>query len=170
MSPASDNRAESMYFAQPYSLSTTGFYFTDLEDYTVKASKARDDYGTPVEEFEIQYIDGDHAELFNAVGVNQANLGKWFDLLDAMDGDADRATIACYLAGQGYALDDLSSRWDDYSLHHGRRADYARGYVEDCYEIPGNLANYIDYYLLGRDMELEGSITEINHNLLIVGG
>ena len=42
--------------AQPYDISASGFYFDSLEDYQAKAAKARNDYGDPVEEFEIQFI------------------------------------------------------------------------------------------------------------------
>ena len=38
-----------------------------------------DRYGNLVEEFEIQFIDGDNAQLFEACGINQANLNRWFD-------------------------------------------------------------------------------------------
>jgi hypothetical protein len=168
--PSSRNRAESSYFAQPYSISATGFYFTDLEDYRAKAATAKDDYGMPVEEFEIQYIDGDDAALFRAVGVSQASLADWFELLDELDGNEDGKIIACYLAGQGYGMEELSSGWDDYSLYRGTAAEYAEEFVSDCYQIPGNLAFYIDYEWLGRDMVLEGSIAEIKYDLLIIGG
>ncbi|MDQ0314912.1 hypothetical protein [Amorphus orientalis] len=53
--------AKSVYFAQPYSLAAVGFYFSDLAEYEAKVSRCRDDHGMPVEEFELQYIDGDHA-------------------------------------------------------------------------------------------------------------
>ncbi|WP_299624300.1 hypothetical protein [uncultured Tateyamaria sp.] len=45
--------------AQPYDLAATGFCFEDYDDYAQKATKLRNDYGDPVEEFEIQFIDGE---------------------------------------------------------------------------------------------------------------
>lgn len=162
--------AEPRYFAQPYSLDAVGFSFTDLADYEAKAAKAVDRFGMPVEEFELQYIDGEHYRLFNALGVAQASLEPWFELLEELDDDGDRYLIACHLAENGYAVDDLSSRWDDYSVYHGTAADYARELVEDCYEVPGNLESYLDYERLGRDMVLEGSITELEYEILLVGG
>lgn len=165
-----NNRAESMYFAQPYNICATGFYFTDFADYQEKARHRVDNYGIPVEEFEIQYIDGEDAALFAAVGVSQANLIDWFELLSELDGNEDAKIIACYLAGQGYGMEELSSGWDDYSLYHGTAADYAEEYVSECYQIPDNLAFYLDYARLGRDMVLEGSITELEHDLLLIGG
>ncbi|KAA6490832.1 hypothetical protein DXT98_01340 [Agrobacterium sp. ICMP 7243] len=134
-----------MYFAQPYTISATGFYFTDLEEYQTKAAAAVDDYGQPVEEFELQYIDGEFAELFNAVRVSQASLAEWFDLLDALGRDEDHYRIACHLAGLGYALDELADRWDDYSVYHGTAADYAAEIVADCYNLPDPIVSYSEY-------------------------
>ena len=171
MSPVlSGARAKSSYFAQPYNLSATGFYFEDLDDYNAKAEGLRDDYGQPVEEFELQYIDGDHARLFNALRVSQASLADWFDLLDDLDDDEDRYLIACHLADMGYAVDDLSQHWDDYRIYRGTAADYAEEVVSECYEVPGNLEAYIDYERLGRDMVLGGDITELEHDLILIGG
>lgn len=164
------NRAESSYFAQPYNLSATGFYFTDLADYEALAAVAADDDGRPVEEFEIQYIDGDHAELFAALHVSQASLAAWFDLLDALGDDGDRYLVACHLAGLGYEPSEIVRRWDDYSLYHGTAADYAAEIVAECYTLPGNLEAYIDYERLGRDMVLGGDITELAHDLILLGG
>jgi len=40
--------------AQPYDISANGFFFTSAEEYTQKANNCRNDFGGPVEEFEIQ--------------------------------------------------------------------------------------------------------------------
>jgi len=163
-------RAESMYFAQPYNLSATGFYFADLEEYQTKTATAVDSFGQPVEEFELQYIDGDHAALFNALRISQASLAGWFELVDSLGDDEDRYLIACHLAELGYAIDELADRWDDYSLYRGTAADYAAEMVADCYELPDTIIAYIDYERLGRDMILGGDITELAHDLILLGG
>jgi hypothetical protein len=47
------------FYAQPYDISATGFYF-DIEDqYQAKIRTIKNDYGQTVEEFEIQFIDGE---------------------------------------------------------------------------------------------------------------
>ena len=48
--------------AQPYDLAANGFYFETAEEFTVKAKANRNDYGQEVEEYEIQFIDGDHID------------------------------------------------------------------------------------------------------------
>jgi len=37
------------------------------------------------EEFELQCIDGDHAELFEVAGVCQANLHEWLEMLEEVE-------------------------------------------------------------------------------------
>lgn len=46
-------------YAQPYDISATGFYFDTADQYAEKVVKVKNDYGQPVEEFEIQFIDGE---------------------------------------------------------------------------------------------------------------
>lgn len=162
--------ANTVYHAQPYSLDAVGFYFDSLEEYQEKAARAVDRFGQPVEEFEIQFIDGEEYKLFNALGVTQASLAAWFELLDELDDNEDRYLIACFLAENGHDAKDIPVRIDDYSVYRGSAEDYAREIVEDCYEIPANLQYYIDYEKLGRDMVLEGSITELEHEVLLLGG
>ena len=57
--------------ATPYNLDASGFYFDSLEDYQTKAENHLDRFGKLVEEFEIQFIDGDDSALFNACGINR---------------------------------------------------------------------------------------------------
>ncbi|MEP1933635.1 MAG: antirestriction protein ArdA, partial [Roseibium sp.] len=73
-------------FAQPYDISAQGFYFSNFEDYQTKAASAVNSYGQRVEEFEIQFIDGEDidCELAKAYGINQANLKSYFSAVDEL--------------------------------------------------------------------------------------
>jgi hypothetical protein len=73
---------KNQYFAKPYNGDVTGFYFTKYSDYSEQAASLEDSYGEPVDELELYFIDGDNAQLFNALGINQANLEQWFDELE----------------------------------------------------------------------------------------
>lgn len=161
--------AESVYFAQPYSLDATGFYFRSLADYRAQVAQCRDAFGRPVEEFEIQYIDGDLHALFAALAVNQATLAEWFETYATFDPDSDRTIIFIWLLEQGYDVSDALEACDDFSLFAGTAADYARTLVEDCVELTDWVSRYLDYEALGRDMVLGGSIHELDHRRLIVG-
>ena len=96
-----------IYHATPYDISATGFYFETLDECRERASRHRNEYGDPVEEYEIQFIDGDNYELFKAIGVNQANLPLWFDQFE--DLDEDEAARAIYLAGTNVSRRKRSS-------------------------------------------------------------
>lgn len=70
--------------AQPYDTSATGFYFKSLEEYQKTAPTIKNDFGGTVEEFEIQLIDADgiDCELAKAIGINQANIERFFECVE----------------------------------------------------------------------------------------
>lgn len=92
-----------IYHATPYDISAMGFYFSSYEDYEQQAKRHTNANGNPVEEYEIQFIDGDNCKLFEALNVNQANLKQWFDDFEDLDGEG--FIKALYLA------DDLNAAW-----------------------------------------------------------
>jgi hypothetical protein len=46
-------------YANPYNIDANGFQFSSVEEFTQKAAALRDRFGNPVEEFEIDYLEGD---------------------------------------------------------------------------------------------------------------
>lgn len=152
------------YFAQPYNLDAAGFYFHDFEDYTAKADGLLDAFGCPVEEFEVQFIDGSSAdaELFAAAGINQANLEQWFDELEDLD-EMEKAALFAILE-LGYNLDQALEKMEDATLYQGRLEDAAEELFDEIYasEIPEHLQSYIDYSRFARDCELSGDMSEFS--------
>ena len=71
-------------YAQPYDISATGFYFSNVETYHAEAAELRNSYGDRIEEFEIQFIDGSRldCELAKAFAINQTNFAAFFDAAD----------------------------------------------------------------------------------------
>ncbi|OGT95948.1 MAG: antirestriction protein [Gammaproteobacteria bacterium RIFOXYB2_FULL_38_6] len=81
--------------------------------------------------------------------------------------------IACFieehsgLAGEllnqfGGNIDDARQAIEEcYYGCYSSLADYAEELTEGCYQIPENLAYYIDYERMGRDMEMSGDIFTI---------
>ena len=90
-------------YANPYNIDAAGFYFESADEFTEKAQNLTDRYGNHVEEFEIDFIDGDDAALFNACGINQANLNTWFDEIEALD-DHEKVNLYYLLNVAGYTL------------------------------------------------------------------
>lgn len=168
--PASETSSEhgvsgDAYFAQPYNLDAHGFYFRTFEDYERKAESLRDRYGNPVEEFEIQFIDGDDGALFDACGINQSNLSTWFDDIEGRD---EHEKVALYfLTGVlGYALDAALDKMDDVMLFHGDAQEAAEELFDDCYarEIPDHLRCYFDIEKFARDLEIGGDFAEFDYD------
>ncbi len=148
-------------FAQPYNLDSQGFYFHSTEEFESKSENLRDRFGCPVEEFEIQFIDGDDAELFEACGIDQSNLSTWFDDIEVLD---DHEKISLYfLAGNlGYDLDSAIDKIDEVIIFHGDAQEAAEELFDDCYAhtIPDNLRFYFDIEKFAHDLEANGDFNE----------
>ncbi len=90
-------------------------------------------------------------------------------------------TIACFLIEhEGYGAELLNYAGDIESAQrlydeafqgeYCNLEDYARTFTEETQELPNNLAYYIDYERMGRDMELTGDIFTIQsdvHTILV---
>ena len=151
----------STLYANPYDISAQGFYFTSLEDYEKKAADLRNEYGQPVEEFEIDFIDGENADLFAAFGVNQANLEHWFEI-DEMDLSDEQKVAFFYLVSDlGKTAQEALELIDDVSIFEGKPSDYVEEILDEIYpDIPQGLRGYIDTEAMARDMRLNGEIAE----------
>ena len=158
--------------AQPYDLSATGFYFESAEEFDAKANTNRSAYGQRVEEYEIQFIDGDaiDCDLAKAVGLNQANFGAYLEAADRWNIDGKRKVIVA-VGECGYEF-DASTRpigfdVDIYELTSLR--ELAEQFVEDGLydDIPERLQSYIDYDAIARDLSCEFSLIEIAGERLI---
>lgn len=155
-----------IYHATPYDISATGFYFSSIDEYRERAATHRNAYGQPVEEYEIQFIDGETHALFQAIGVNQANLELWFDHFEDMDDE--EAVRVIYLAGyECLAAEDILDRLDDVILFEGTVREYAEEYIESTgllAEVPESLRYYIDIDAFARDLRIGGDVTDIEIN------
>ena len=98
--------------ATPYNIDATGFYFENVSEYETKATIQVDRFGNLVEEFEIQFIDGDDAELFEACAINQANLNRWFDNIEFLQ-DFEKAGLYYLVAIAGYNLEQALTKIDE---------------------------------------------------------
>lgn len=144
------------FHAMPYDTSKQGFYFTDFDSYIkgVEASGA--------EEFELQFIDGDDAELFNACGINQANLAQWFDDVEVLD---DHEKISLFYLMDNNLCSDLSDaldKIDDVSISQCSLRDAAEELFDECYlhDVPEHVRAYIDYDRFANDCRLGGDMDE----------
>lgn len=155
-------------FTQPYDLSAYGFYFDSMAEYKAKLTDLRNDYGLPVEEFEIQFIDGENIDghLFNALKINQSNFGSFFDIAEDWSYD-DKIKVSILVQEAGYNFDIQKDNPDDFSLdlyEVERMLDLASQFVEEGLfgDIPKSLENYIDLDAIARDLAFDYSEVTID--------
>ena len=151
--------------ATPYNLDAAGFYFDSLDDYQAKSEKHLDRFGNLVEEFEIQFIDGDDAELFNACGVNQSNLDTWFDVIELISG-TEKLSLYYLVSLASYSLEQALDKVDEPSIYHGNLLDAATELFDECWLhiVPDNIKYYIDYEKFSRDCQLSGDMCEYEYD------
>jgi len=149
--------------AQPYDISAGGFYFDTPEEYEQKAARNRNDFGGIVEEYEIQFIDGEDIDckLFEALGVNQCTFGKYLEACDEWSEDQKRKVIIA-VGECGYSFDFKSNDPDDFEVdiyEVDSLKELAEQFVDDGLygEIPKTIANYLDYDAIARDLGFDYS-------------
>ncbi len=155
------------FYAQPYDISATGFYFSDEQTYRETITSITNDYGDPVEEFEIQFINGFvlDSKLATAIEPNQGNI---FAMMKAMatwtEEQKIKVVIAVSEGGCSFGLgmdnpDDLEM--DIYP--DTRLTELAYQFVDEGLfgEIPDHLSRYIDYDAIARDLGHDYSETFI---------
>lgn len=156
-----------VFYAQPYDISASGFYFRSREEYDALRLACRGDTGLLVEEFEIQFIDGETLDAYfaDAFGLNQATVFRIIALIEEWDEDQKRRFIIA-VGECGYSFDAETVDPDDfevdiYEMESLRRL--AEQFVDEGLygDIPESLQNYIDYDAIARDLAVEYSETTI---------
>lgn len=142
-------------FANPYDISATGFYFENADEFIEKMESSG------IEEFSIEFIGGDDAQLFDSCGIHQGNLDTWFEDIEPLE-DWQKATLFFLTGIRGYHLSDAMEKIDDVSLYQGELLEAATELFDECYayQIPENIRFYIDYEKFARDCRLGGDMDE----------
>lgn len=158
--------------AQPYDITAAGFYFSTAEEFDEKVSKLTNGFGDPVEEFEIQFIDGEQmdCELAKAIDLNQGNFRDYLTCIEAWE-DWQKILVVIAVGECGYNFDP-----DVDPDHHGIDIYYvssmrelAEQFTDEGLfgEIPEHLQNYIDYDAIARDLAMDYSETVVAGENLI---
>jgi antirestriction protein len=141
-------------------------FFETVEEYKKSANTLRNDYGDPVEEFEIQFIDGESADcdLAKAIGLNQANFARYFEIVDEWE-EWEKRLVILAVGECGYQFDDETSPTDfDIDVYDvDSMRELAEQFVEEGLygDIPDSLQFYIDFEAIARDLAVEYSETVI---------
>lgn len=147
--------------ATPYNRDAAGFYFESAMDYEAKSTTHVDRYGNLVEEFEIQFIDGDDAQLFEVCGINQANLNTWFEDIEFLD-DNEKVSLFFLVGCVGYTLEQSLEMLDEPNICEASLRDAAEELFDECwlYSVPESVRYYIDYDKFARDCEISSDMVE----------
>lgn len=149
------------FYANPYNTSATGFYFESIEELEEKAAALKDEFGLPVEEFEIEAIDGtrEEMELFERVEVNQSNIAEFIQFIDTSD---EETWPAVYFLLERYTLEVAISRAEECNVVQSSLLDAASNLFDECYgySVPEELRIYIDYEKFAADIKYGGDMVE----------
>jgi Antirestriction protein (ArdA) len=150
-------------YAQPYDISAHGFYFESADEYTTRASKLLNSYGDQVEEFEIQFIDGDgiDCQLFEALSVSQCNLEAYFEAAENWNED-QKIKVIIAVGEVGYKFDLGKDSPDDFDVtlyQLDSMRELAEQFIDEGMfgEIPEAIQSYIDYDAIARDLKMDYS-------------
>lgn len=155
-------------FAQPYDISASGFFFETVKEYNTQANKLRNSYGLLVEEFEIQFIDGENidAQLFKALGVNQGNFEKFLEVVNEWNED-EKIKVIIAVGEVGYKFDLFNDSPDQFDVdlyQVDSLKELAEQFADDGLfgEIPEPIRYYLDYDAMARDLAMDYSEIEID--------
>lgn len=159
--------------AQPYDISANGFYFNDYETYKVKAASNKNEYGDPVEEYEIQFIDGSYldCDFAKAYGLYQNNIKMFFDTIEEWE-EHEKEIFIIAVGECGYSFDPDTVSPSDFEVEIyflDSMKELAEQFINEGVfgEIPDTLNNYIDYEAIARDLSVDYSETVIAGRRLI---
>jgi len=162
-----------LFYAQPYDISAEGFYFRDAEEYQHEVKATKNCSGDPVEEFEIQFIDGGilDCDLAKAWGLNQVNFAAFIEAVNAWD-EEDKICFILAVGECGYGFDPNHVDPSDFDVSIYRvdsMRDLAIEFVEEGLlgDIPKHLQYYIDYDAFARDLAMDYSEAVIAGERLI---
>ena len=154
---------EPLLFAHPYDINAHGFYFRSPEDYNEKSANLLNHYGYPVEEFEIQFIDGDDldCELFKSLSIHQGTIGDYFNACEYFSDD-QKIRIILATRECGYSFDYRSDDPDGYDIdiyELDSLRDLAEQFIEEGFfgTIPENIRYYLDLDAIARDLAMDYS-------------
>lgn len=161
-------------YAQPYDLDAQGFYFDSFKDYETKYNKNCNVYGQPVEEYEIQFIDGSaiDCDLFNAV-KGQYNLKAFFMVANEWEEYQKIPLIIAYeenITSEPFNEEVTPDLFIDIDIYYDMSfEDLAWEFIENGLfgDIPDHLENYLDIEKMARDLSYDYHEITVGNNSII---
>lgn len=160
-------------FVQPNNLDAIGVYFETEDEFHTIAHRLVDAHGEPVEELEIQFIDGADidAALAKATGLSQGNIELYLNAVDVWN-EEDKRRYIIRVGEYGLEFDleaDDPNELDVDICHLDSLRDLAGQFVNEGIigDVPESMRSYFDYDAFARDLAIDYTETEIAGQRLI---
>ena len=145
-------------FAQPYDFTANGFYFHSFDEYITKSFNLN---GPLIEEYEIQFIDGEgiDCKLFEALNITQCKIVAYFEATE--NWEENQKLKAIIAVGEcGYPFDLSSDNPDAFDVdiyQLDTMRELAEQFVDEGLygTIPQSLQSYVDYDAIARDLSMD---------------
>lgn len=149
--------------AQPYDTSARGFYFTSYEEYHEKFT-----HNLPVEEYEIQFIDGTDEELAlsKIIDLTQCTIEEFFDRCDEDYNEEELIAIDYLVNNVGYSVEQAFDRFGEVQIYNGNINDWAYDQAE-AYGLEGFALQYFDEAAFVNDCTCNGDIVELDYQIYV---
>ncbi|OQS44837.1 antirestriction protein ArdA [Chromobacterium haemolyticum] len=162
--------------AQPYSLNERGFYFKSFEEYEAKyAENVSKETGLPVEEYEIQLIDGyaDDEFAFEAMKVNQCNIEEFFEAAERVSElvEDEKAAVKYLMQHLQKSFEEALEECEDISIYRGTLTEVGMELAEASSlldGVPDEVSRYFNYESYARDIEFNGGLVEIEDDVYVM--
>ncbi|MGJ8534882.1 MAG: antirestriction protein ArdA [Alphaproteobacteria bacterium] len=144
--------------AQPYDTSAKGFYFSKPSEYAMRAISNLNSSGGTIEEYEIQFIDGEDIDcaLAKAWELNQANFTAYLEAVEEWE-ESHKIRYIIAVGECGYSHEQVADDPGqiDMTLYElSSMKELAEHFVDEGLygEIPKPLEHYIDTEAIARDL------------------
>ena len=156
--PNQGERDMTTLFAQPYDFTANGFYFKSLDEY---GTNSFDLNGENIEEYEIQFIDGEgiDCKLFETLNINQCNIEAYFNAVENWE-EYQKINAIIAVGECDYKFDIANDDPDDFNVdlyQFDTMKELAEHFVEEGLygNIPENIRFYLDYDAIARDLAMD---------------
>ena len=165
-------------YAQPYDYDASGFYFDSFEDYETKFNKNCNVYGQPVEEYELQFIDGSaiDCDLFKAIDKTQnivCSLKAFFMVANTWEEYQKIPLIIAYeenITSEPFNEEVTSDMFEDIDIYYDMSfKDLAEHFVEEGLfgDIPENVKQWLDIEKMALSLSYDYNEITVGNNSII---